>query len=149
MAKYKTAVFREFGEADKVLEIVEQDIPSPGDDSVVVKIKYAAVNPVDNLVIQGVLKDLWSCPLPFNPGYDFSGTVHAVGKNVNELKEGDDVWAVNWGSERGQHSDDNDNTIGSAIAEYIELLASKVPSQPEGVSRTLAAVVALVGTIVY
>lgn len=62
---------------------------------------------------------------------------------------GANVFGVNWGSKRGQHSDENDNMIGGAFAEYIELPASKVSVKPEGISHALAAAVALVGTTAY
>ncbi len=55
-------------------------------------------------------------PLPFIPGYDFSGIVESVADDVSQFTAGDEVFAVNFG--KASHGT-LEHTIGGAFAEYI------------------------------
>lgn len=90
-------VYRCYGSAD-VLEFEEVEKPVPGDNEVLVKIKAAAVNPLDwhymrgspyimRLIGAGIGK-----PEDTRLGVDFAGTVEAVGSGVTGFKPGDDVF---------------------------------------------------------
>ncbi len=90
-------VYRCYGSAD-VLELEEVEKPVPGDNEVLVKIKAAAVNPLDwhymrgspyimRLIGAGIGK-----PEDTRLGVDFAGTVEAVGSGVTGFKPGDDVF---------------------------------------------------------
>ena len=73
-----------------VLEDIQS--PTPGENDVVIKVHYAAVNYPDVLVIQNLYQI--KPPLPFSPGGEVSGEVIAIGDNVNSLKIGDRIMAV-------------------------------------------------------
>lgn len=70
-------------------ELSISDIPSlaPGPDELVVSVKAAAVNFPDVLMIQN--KYQHQPDLPFVPGYEFSGIVKAIGKNVKGINIGE------------------------------------------------------------
>jgi len=70
-------------------ELSISEVPSlaPGPDELVVSVKAAAVNFPDVLMIQN--KYQHQPDLPFVPGYEFSGIVKAVGKNVQGISIGE------------------------------------------------------------
>lgn len=93
----KAAQYKENSSEPNALEVVNVPIPKAGPEEVVVKVHYAALNPVDLKVMAGHLKDVgWAMDLPFTPGYDFSGTVSEVGSGVASAKVGDEVLGLKW-----------------------------------------------------
>lgn len=90
-------VYRCYGSPD-VLQLEEIEKPAPADNEVLVKVKAAAVNPLDwhfmrgspyimRLIGVGIGK-----PEDTRLGVDFAGTVEAVGSQVTQFKPGDDVF---------------------------------------------------------
>jgi NADPH:quinone reductase len=72
-----------------VLQVKDLPIPHPGPADVVVKVAAAAVNFPDILTVSG---DYQHKPeLPFVPGMEGAGTVHAVGSDVKAWRAGDRV----------------------------------------------------------
>jgi NADPH2:quinone reductase len=72
-----------------VLRIEERPIPEPGPADIVVKVGAAAVNFPDVLTVSG---DYQHKPeLPFVPGMEGAGAVHAVGAEVKDWRPGDRV----------------------------------------------------------
>ncbi len=74
-------------------EIIETDIPEPGPDEVLVKIKAASICGTDKHIIEW---DKWAAsrikpPIIF--GHECSGEVAAVGGNVRRIKNGDYISA--------------------------------------------------------
>ena len=58
--------------------------PKPGPDEVLVRIKAAGVNPVDEFIATGTFVPP---PLPYIPGMEFSGIIEEIGSNVLLVKE--------------------------------------------------------------
>ncbi len=93
----KAVVYRCYGSPD-VLELEDIEKPIPADNEVLVKIKAAAVNPLDWHYMRGspyIMRLIGSgIGAPKNPrlGVDFAGTVEAVGSEVTQFKPGDDVF---------------------------------------------------------
>jgi NADPH:quinone reductase-like Zn-dependent oxidoreductase len=56
---------------------------------VLIKVKVAGVNPIDNVAVSGSVPDLR--PMPHIPGAEFSGTVDEIGNEVDGLEKGDRV----------------------------------------------------------
>ena len=72
-----------------VLKIEERPIPEPGPTDIVIRVGAAAVNFPDVLTVSG---DYQHKPeLPFVPGMEGAGTVHAVGAERTDWKPGDNV----------------------------------------------------------
>jgi len=91
----KAIVYCDYGLGNVRFEDVEK--PVPNDDQVLVKVRAAAVNPLDWHFIEGTPYIMrmgvgLRKPKDTRLGVDYSGTVEAVGKNVTEFKPGDDVF---------------------------------------------------------
>ena len=81
----------------EVLELTETATPTPGPGEALVKVAYAALNPLDNHARADRIK--WNHPgYPFTPGFEFCGLVDAVGEGVDVALAGQRV-ATNgqWG----------------------------------------------------
>src|SRR5438309_8151764 len=124
----KAIVHCEYGSPD-VLELKDVQKPVPNDNQVLLKVRAVAVNPLDLTItgplalrpISGLRK-----PKETRVGVDYSGTVEAVGKNVTNLKTGDEVFGGKTG----------------AFAEYICVLADRaVAPKPNNVTFEEAAAV--------
>jgi NADPH:quinone reductase-like Zn-dependent oxidoreductase len=68
--------------------------PTPGTGEVLVRVAASSVNPVDNAIAAGMLKDMAEHVLPITLGRDFAGTVEAVGSDVTTWSPGDQVYGV-------------------------------------------------------
>ena len=107
----KAVLHCEYG-GPEVLKVEEVEKPVPNDNQVLVKVRAAAVNPLD-LTIRGVLllRPLSGLRKPKDTrlGVDYAGTVETVGKNVTNFKPGDEVFGGKTG----------------AFAEYVCVLADR------------------------
>jgi NADPH:quinone reductase-like Zn-dependent oxidoreductase len=70
----------------------ELPVPEPAEGQVRVRVAAAGLNPFDNAVVQGFLKDRMEHRFPLVPGMDGSGTVDAVGPGVSAWSVGDEVF---------------------------------------------------------
>ncbi|MGN6248255.1 MAG: NADP-dependent oxidoreductase [Ginsengibacter sp.] len=87
----KVAIINKFGPPE-VLQITDLEIPEPNEDEVLIKIKFAGINPVDTKVRAGTSGMSKKLQLPAILGWDVSGTIESVGKNVSDFKTGDEVF---------------------------------------------------------
>src|SRR5215203_2995728 len=73
-----------------------QEIPTPqiAPNEVLVRVRASSVNPVDNAIASGMLKDMVEHEFPVLLGRDFAGVVEQAGSDVRDLSEGDEVFAV-------------------------------------------------------
>ena len=74
------------------VEIKEIQIPVIGENDVLVKIKYAGVNPFDNMIIREEVKFIVPYDLPLVMGNEFSWVIERIGSNVTEFKIGNRVY---------------------------------------------------------
>jgi len=86
----KAIVVREFG-APGVMALEDVPVPTPGPGQVVIRVHAAGVNPVDTYIRAGAYARKPS--LPYTPGTDVGGQVHALGAGVAGVQEGDRVYA--------------------------------------------------------
>jgi len=75
-----------------VLKVQEKPDPTPRDDEVVIRVRAAGLNFADILARQGLYPD--GPPKPCVMGYEVSGVVDAVGKDVNNSFMGKSVVAM-------------------------------------------------------
>ena len=98
----KAIVHDRYGSTD-VLELVDVDKPPLADDGVLVRVRAASVNPADWYGMAGrpyVGRVSTGLRGPRQPvlGVDFAGTAEAVGKDVEGIEPGDEVYGGRSGS---------------------------------------------------
>ncbi len=89
----QTIVLRQWGQAD-ILKVEEAPGPAPqslGADEVLLDVHYSGINFADIIMRLGFYQD--APPRPFTPGYEVSGIIQAVGRDVTNVKVGDEVFA--------------------------------------------------------
>ena len=116
-----------------LIELSEIDKPELKDDSVLIAVHAASLNPIDNILRSGVMKDMIPLTFPHVMGFDVSGEVIEVGKDVTVFKVGDAVFAR-------PNQDD-----AGAIAEVARVKESELARKPANISHAEAASVPLVG----
>ncbi len=90
----KAVCIREFGNVD-VVKIEDKEIPTlQNENDVLVEVHAAGVNPIDWKVREGYFSDNSTDYFPFPMGWDFSGKITAMGKNVSKFKLGDEVFGL-------------------------------------------------------
>src|SRR6202453_914736 len=94
----KAILCKHFGTPDE-LELADIPPPAPGPGEAVVRIKAAALNFFDTLIIAG--KYQHKPPFPFSPASEFAGIVESIGPGVTEFAPGDRVMgSTGWGAAR-------------------------------------------------
>ena len=94
----KAVLCTHFGTADE-LELADIAEPQAGPGEAVVRVKAAALNFFDTLLIAG--KYQYKPPFPFSPAAEFSGIVESVGSGVTDFAPGDRVMGhMGWGAAR-------------------------------------------------
>src|SRR5437867_7493119 len=78
----------------ETMKLEDFELKKPGPGEVAVKVKFAAINPIDWKVRNGALKMVTGKTFPRAMGSDFSGTVIAVGVGVTRFKVGDAVFGL-------------------------------------------------------
>jgi NADPH:quinone reductase-like Zn-dependent oxidoreductase len=135
----KAYVVSEPGDISK-LQLVDLPKPEPKADEVLVKVKAISINPVDAKVRQGKgpyarIKD--GSPLIII-GWDISGEIEAVGKDVTQFQPGDAVFGmVNFPGH------------GKAYAEYVVAPAGQLAKKPANISFEAAAAATLAALTAY
>lgn len=122
----KAVQINAFGDRS-VLALTDISIPTPTEDEVLIKVKSAAVNPVDWKIREGYLQPMLNHTLPLTLGWDVSGEVTAIGANVKTLKVGDAVFSR------------PDIAKNGSYAEYIAVAANEVALKPSSASWQEAA----------
>ena len=133
----KAAIINEFGDAD-VLQITEVDKPKITEEQVLIKVKAIGINPVDTKVRAGTSGISKQITLPVILGWDVSGTIVNVGKNVTEFKTGDDVFGC-VGFPR----------LGNAYAEFTLADPKSLAIKPNNISFEEAAAIPIAGLTAY
>ena len=124
------AVARCYG-GPEVIEMTSIERPTPGDGEVLVKVKAAAVNPLDYHYMRGSpylmrLVAGLGRPNDSSMGVDFSGIVESVGGGVARFQPGDEVYG----------------SRGGAFAEYVVMPEDRaLVAKPENISFAEAAAV--------
>lgn len=126
----KAAIIQDYG---TVIEFAETQKPGLKDDSVIIEVHAASLNPIDNILRSGIMKDMLPLTFPHVMGYDVSGVVVEVGKDVESVKIGDSVLA------RPNQED------AGAIAEFARLKENELAIKPLSLSHEHAAAVPLAG----
>jgi NADPH:quinone reductase len=70
----------------------DQSAPTPGPGEVLVRVRASSVNPVDNTIAAGMLKDMVEHVFPITLGRDYAGVVEQIGPDVTSFSIGDEVF---------------------------------------------------------
>lgn len=94
--RMKAIVYCDYGSPD-VLEYEDVEKPLPGDDEVLVRVRAAALNPLDWHYMRGTpyvarIGMGLRKPKVTRLGVDFAGTVESIGRNVTQFRPGDQVF---------------------------------------------------------
>jgi NADPH2:quinone reductase len=128
----KAAFFETTG-APEVIRYGELPKPIPGPGEMLVRVRAAAVNPIDTYIRSGAVA--MNLPKPFIPGCDLAGVVEAVGQGGSNFKATDRVWGSNQGLLGRQ----------GTFAEYACVHEDWLYPTPTNVADETAAAAALVG----
>jgi NADPH:quinone reductase-like Zn-dependent oxidoreductase len=121
-----------FGGPD-VLRIADVAVPEPGPGQVRVKVRAAAVHPVDLAIRAGAFAELLPGLPRYVLGWDLAGTVDAVGAEVTAFRPGDAVVGLSvWL-----------RSLAGTQAGFAALDATAVARAPEGASWAEAAALPL------
>jgi NADPH:quinone reductase-like Zn-dependent oxidoreductase len=133
----KAAIIDEFGDAD-VLKITEINKPEINGDQVLIKVKSTGINPVDTKVRAGTSGISKKIKLPAILGWDVSGIIQIVGKNVQSFKSGDEVFGcIGFPG------------LGKTYAEFTVADPQLLAKKPYNISFEEAAAVPLAGLTAY
>jgi len=77
----------------ETLQLVQIDVPKINADDILVKVKAAAINPVDWKIREGYLQEFIPYTLPVTLGWDVAGIVTEVGESVTNFQVGDEVFS--------------------------------------------------------
>ncbi|MFT6924873.1 MAG: NADPH:quinone reductase-like Zn-dependent oxidoreductase [Psychromonas sp.] len=94
----------QYGGTD-TLQLEQIDTPKINADDILIKVKAAAINPVDWKIREGYLQEFIPYLLPVTLGWDVAGIVTAVGAQVTEFKVGDEVFSRPDISRDGSYAD--------------------------------------------
>jgi len=128
----KAFAIDEFGQPGSLHDV---PAPEPADGQVRVRAAAAGLNPFDNSVVQGYLKDRMEHRFPLVPGTDGSGTVDAIGSGVSAWAVGDEVFGSVGKGYLGE----------GTLAEFVTMSAGTVARQPSTVEHATAAAIPTAG----
>jgi NADPH:quinone reductase-like Zn-dependent oxidoreductase len=86
----KAALITGYGNDVELADVARPELP---DDSVMVEVHAASINPIDSIVMQGLKKDVLDYDMPWIVGYDVAGVVVEVGASASKFSVGDRVFA--------------------------------------------------------
>ncbi|MEV5142282.1 NADP-dependent oxidoreductase [Streptomyces syringium] len=134
----KAISYRAYG-GPEVLEFGELPEPKVGPDSVLIKVRAAAVNPVDWKAQAGYLDGMLQAVFPVVPGWDVSGVVVGLGADTPEFTIGDEVM----GYVR------EDFLSRGTFAEYVAAPVRTLARKPANLTFEQAAGIPLAGLTAY
>ena len=114
---------------NSVLEQVDIPIPKILPDQVLVKVKYASVNPVDYKIRSGFMAGVLPKSFPFTLGWEASGIITDTAHDVLNYKTGDEIILM------------SNFMQGGTYAEYVAVNAGEIMSKPTSLDFADAAVI--------
>jgi len=135
----KAAIFHKYEDLDS-LELIELEIPTPGDNEVLIKVHASSVNSWDGDILKGIPfanRIQFGLFKPKNKiiGCDIAGQVEKVGRNVKHLKAGDEIFG-----------DISTSGMGG-MAEYVCVPENILAIKPGGMSFKEAAALPHTGVL--
>lgn len=135
----KAMVYRRYG-GPEVLELAELPEPKTHVDSVLVRVRAAALNPADLALQAGALDGAVETYFPVIPGWDVAGVVERSGLATPEFAPGDEVIGYIRGDVQRAHG---------GMAELISADVRTLAHKPRTMTFTEAAGLPLAGLTAY
>lgn len=143
----KAIVQRGYGSPQRVLKLADVDRPRVGDEDVLIRVRATSVNTPDWIAVTGVPRVLrlkTGLRRPGTPvrGTDVAGVVEAVGRDVVDLRPGDEVFGSVWDNQPVQRA--------GTFAEFTVAPSTQVIRKParvgfeEAAASVMAGVTALI-----
>lgn len=123
----------------KRIKVDVNDIPIPeiGDNEVLVKVKVAAVNPLEMLIITGSVKLIQDYEFPLTLGNELTGVVEKIGEKVQNFKVGDAIYSRLPLTKIG------------AFAEYVAIDVNAIGHLPDNLDFVTGAAAPLTGLTAF
>jgi len=134
----KAIIYRKYG-GPEVLELAEVPEPKVAQNSVLIRVKAAALNPADHVLQAGLGDSIMDAWFPVIPGWDVAGIVERVGAGVTEFAVGDEV--IGFVREEILHH--------GTYAEMVSVPASTLVRKPNNATWAQAAGLPLAGLTAY
>lgn len=112
-------------------------VPEPSDNEILIKVKAAAVNPLEILLATGSVRLIQDYGMPLTLGNECAGVVEKVGKSVTDFRIDDQVYTRLPLKKIG------------AFAEYVTVDRDAVAKMPSGYDFLTAAAIPLAGLTAY
>jgi NADPH:quinone reductase-like Zn-dependent oxidoreductase len=128
----KAFAIDELGQPGSVKDV---PVPEPAEGQVRVRVAAAGLNPFDNAVVQGFMENRMEHRFPLVPGMDASGTVEALGSNVEGVTVGDQVFGSVGKMYLGE----------GTLAEFTTMSTGTVARKPGSVDHAVAASIPVPG----
>ena len=121
----------------QALRLTDMPTPQPRDDEVLVEVHAAGVNLLDSKLRSGEFKLILPYRLPLILGHDVAGQVVKIGRQVQQFKVGDEVYART-----------DDFRIGT-FAQFVPVKEASLALKPKNLTMEEAASVPLVALTVW
>ncbi|MGB4661250.1 MAG: NADP-dependent oxidoreductase [Mobilitalea sp.] len=118
-------------------EVNDIPIPEINDNEVLVKVKVAAVNPLEMLIITGSVKLIQDYEFPLTLGNELTGVIEKIGRKVQGFKVGDAIYSRLPLTKIG------------AFAEYAAIDAGAIGHLPANLDFVTGAAAPLTGLTAY
>ncbi|GAA5043191.1 oxidoreductase [Marivirga lumbricoides] len=132
----KAAILEEF---NGKLTIKDIDKPEVAEGKVLVRVKSAGINPVDQKLSEGYMKDNLPHEFPIILGWDLAGVVEECGHGAARFRKGEEVYAY---ARRPVLKE-------GTFAEYISIPESYLAKKPINISFEEAGAIPLAGLTAY
>src|SRR5882757_7386988 len=111
--------------------------PEPGDGQLVVRVHSLSVNPIENVIAGGMMRDYAEYRFPVILGRDFAGVVEGLGAGVDSFEAGEEVFGFAPATDPDIH--------GGAWTELAAVAAEQATRKPDGVDFAAAGAAAVTG----
>jgi NADPH2:quinone reductase len=111
--------------------------PEPGEGQLLVRVHASSVNPVDNAVAGGMMRDFAEYRFPVVLGRDFAGVVERVGAGVDSFEVGEEVFGFAPATDPDVHD--------GAWTELTPIPAGQAARKPGGVDFAAAGAASVAG----
>lgn len=109
--------------------------PALSENSIMIKVHAASLNPVDYRIRNGDAKYVLRYSMPLTLGHNFSGVVEAVGSKITQFRVGDSVYGR--------------TPVTGAFQEYVVVGENDIAKTPKNLTLVESASVPLAGLTAY